>query len=177
MCTLFAREDVWNTVDDDNDFALDVDVGIVVMVAIARRDAIADEDQRGGDFRFQNAGIGADQDTLALGECLAINRQLAVFQIGCDFLQRNFREIGAVLAGGLEAEEAILGCNIVRSDLKSVGTGVAATHVIRRQEADMRFDVFDADIRGEFCGGCVATARRHAVHITRHKSGARQQRY
>ena len=147
----------------DDDFSVDIDIGVVVIVLVVGGDAVTDEDQLARGPGFQLDRVGPDDHAFALGHLLAVEDEAAVLGIGPDVLHRDVGEIGAVIAGRLEAEQAHLGGDVIGSDLVSVRTGIAAGHVVGGQETDVRLDILRAHIRRESGGFGIAGAGRDVI--------------
>lgn len=160
-----ALEDlVRHALGDNDDLPLDVDVRIVVMATIGRRNAVSDEDELAGHLRFQYARIGPHDHAFALSVVFPVQGEAVELGIRGDVLHRHVGEIGSVVAGGFQAEKPHLGGDIVGGDLVAVRSRVPTRQIVRCQEADVGLDVLGADIRHERGRGIVRAGLGLATH-------------
>ena len=146
----------WVADDAEDDFAFDVDVGVVVPVVLGCGGAVADEDDGGvegggggeglvGDYEvvaeFQEDGLAGGGDE---GEGGGVGDDFHADEV--DLL-----EVGAVVAGGGEAVEGELRGDILGGELAAAQSGVAAFEEVVGDELVLGADVGGAD-GGFYCG-------------------------
>ena len=145
--------------DAEDDFAFDVDVGVVVPVELGRGDAVADEDDGGVDVDGGGEGAVGDGVVVAVLEVVGVERDadLAFGAFGRDDGHGGFvgdgvhadevdlLEVGAVVAAGFEAVEGELGGDVLGGDLAAAEAGAAAFEEIVGEELDVGADFFGVD--------------------------------
>ena len=151
------------TNDDQDDFAFDVDAGVVVPVVLGRGDAVADEDDGGVDVDDRSVPGIVDDVVSAEGEveaakpsrrtCSAGSRAIAAGEEGERGLvaldghaeEINLREVCAVVAAGLEAGESELSGDVGCGEVAAANAGAAAFEEIVGEKADVGADSFGVD--------------------------------
>ena len=150
--------------DAEDDFAFDVDVGVVVPVELGRGDAVADEDDGGVDVDGGGEGAVGDGVVVAIFEVVGVEHDadLAVGTLGRDDGHGGFfgdglyadevdlLEVGAVVASGLEAVDGELGGDVFGGDFAAAEAGAASFEEIVGEKLDVGADLFGVD--GGFCG-------------------------
>ncbi len=124
----------WVADDAEDDFAFDVDVGVVVPVELGRGDAVADEDDGGVDIDGGGEGTVGDGVVVAVLEIVGVegDGHLAFRSLGDErhggFLRDGLHtdevdllEISAVVAAGFEAIEGELGSDVLGGNLACRG--------------------------------------------------------
>jgi hypothetical protein len=156
----------------DDDLALHVQARVVVAAAFGGDDAVADEDQRRGDRGLGLAGLGRGQVVLAEGQ----GARLAVGAgVGDAALvgravgrQGHLLQVGAVVAGRLDAHQRILRGHVVGGDVVAARAGLAAFQQVVGQEAHVRLDGVgrrrEAERGGLGGGGAAGLAWRCAAN-------------
>ncbi len=154
----------WVADDAENNFAFDVDVGVVVPVELGRGDAVADEDDGGVDVDGGGEGAVGDGVVVTVLEVVGVEHDadLAIGALGRDDGHGGFfgdglhadhvdlLEVGAVVAAGFEAVEGELGGDVLGGDRAAAEAGAASFEEIVGEELDVGADLFGVD--GGFCG-------------------------
>jgi hypothetical protein len=154
--------------DAEDDFAFDVDVGVVVPVELGRVDAVADEDDGGVDVDGGGEGAVGDGVVVAVLEVDGVegDADLAVGTLGRDDGHGGFAgdgvhadevdllEPGAVVAAGFEAVEGELGGDVLGGDFAAAEARAASFEEIVGEEAHVGADLFGVDggLGGFDCG-------------------------
>ena len=158
-----AAEELWvvrgRIADDaEDDFAFDVDVGVVVPVELGRVDAVADEDDGGVDVDGGGEGAVADGVVVAVlqvdgveidghagGGFLRHEGEGGFGRDGVHADEVDLLEVGAVVAAGLEAVQGKLRCDVLCDELAATQSGAATFEEIVGEKLHLRADFFSVD--------------------------------
>src|SRR6266851_2036384 len=157
----------WVADDAEDDFAFDVDVGVVVPVKLGGGDAVADEDDGGIDVDGGGERAVGDGVVVAVLEVDGVESDSDAFRLFGDERHGGFGgdgihadevdllEVGAVVAAGFEAVEGELGGDVLGGYLAAAQAGAASFEEIVGEELDVGADLFGVD--GGF--GCFDCGR------------------
>ncbi len=130
----------WVADDAENDFALDVDAGVVVPVELGGGDAVADEDDGGVEGGGRGEGLVGNGVVGGVGEFLrgAVGGEEGEAGLPGDGLHADevdLLQVAAPIAGGLQAGEGELVGDVVGGELAAAQAGVAAFKEVGGDEA------------------------------------------
>ena len=132
----------------EQDFALDVHALVIVPVVFGRFDAIADVDDVGVNLGFGLLRLIVGDVIVERFEVERIkartfggNEREARVGAGRDADHRNFLQIGAVVAGGLQSIERKLRRDVFGGNVASTLAGAAPFEKVVGEEANMGLDV------------------------------------
>ncbi len=156
--------------DNQQDFAFDVDAGVIIPLVFGRVDTIANKNNGGVERIGRLAGLIFGHVVLAVlqrdGRTVGGNEgEAGLIDISVDGQQWDGLEPGAVVARGLCACQSELGGDVFSSQLGSAGAGPAPFQQIARQEAHMGSYFFRVDAGCGLVGwGGDARDRGHCGH-------------
>src|ERR1035438_2891090 len=140
----------WVADDDEDDFAADIDVGVVIPLVLGRGDAVADEDDGGVDVDERSVARVVDDVVGAEGEGHGgagggREREDGGVAVDGHAEEGYLLEEGAVVTAGLEAGEGELGGDVFGGEIASADAGAAAFEKIVGEEADVGANFFGVD--------------------------------